>query len=477
MRRFPAHRLLLAVLAAVVALLAGASAASAGSLTKEGDTWVFRGGPENNNFIVRGDSSNPGMIELTDTYPLVSAVPDGCTGNDALTLVTCPAANVRAELGDNPAGQIEWGISSWDLPTTIAVTLDGGPGSDRLQADAVGPAVTMSGGDGDDELNGGGNHDLLDGGPGNDRLDGSGGNDTVRGGDGNDELRGDGIGIAADVIDGGPGIDTIDKDWSQLRSGSAGLLAVSLDGVANDGIPGEGDNVVGIERFTMNQPVVFVAGAEGAYFKAINHGAASSKMVGGPGADTLLTYDYADEIDGAGGNDTIEGGYGDDRITGGPGQDTINAEAGPNSCNFLVCRAGVGNDTVLVRDGEPDSVVCGNGTDSVIADAIDTIAADCENVDKPAVVQPPPPREERRGGGRDGPRRPSGRRCVVPKVKAGATLAAARKALAKKGCKAAAKKVRSAKVKKGRVVKLSHKAGKKLAHKKTITVFVSRGRR
>jgi beta-lactam-binding protein with PASTA domain len=65
----------------------------------------------------------------------------------------------------------------------------------------------------------------------------------------------------------------------------------------------------------------------------------------------------------------------------------------------------------------------------------------------------------------------------VPKLKAGVTFAAAKKALAKKGCKAAPKQVRSKKVRKGRVVKLSQKAGKQLAYKKTVTVFVSKGRR
>ncbi len=94
-------------------------------------------------------------------------------------------------------------------------------------------------------------------------------------------------------------------------------------------------------------------------------------------------------VDGRGGDDIIEGGYGDDTISGGAGRDQINADAGTNSCNFLVCRMGSGNDTVNIRDGEVDSVVCGPGTDTVIADANDTVAADCENVDRAGVVVPP----------------------------------------------------------------------------------------
>lgn len=41
---------------------------------------------------------------------------------------------------------------------------------------------------------------------------------------------------------------------------------------------------------------------------------------------------------------------------------------------------GPGNDFVFARDGTPESIGCGDGNDSVIAGAEDTVAADCENV-------------------------------------------------------------------------------------------------
>lgn len=65
----------------------------------------------------------------------------------------------------------------------------------------------------------------------------------------------------------------------------------------------------------------------------------------------------------------------------------------------------------------------------------------------------------------------------MPKVKAGSSWAAAKKALAARGCTAKSSRVRSAKVRKGRVVKLSHKAGKRLKAKAKVTVYLSRGRR
>jgi hypothetical protein len=48
---------------------------------------------------------------------------------------------------------------------------------------------------------------------------------------------------------------------------------------------------------------------------------------------------------------------------------------------------GSGGDTVRVRDGAGDTIACGAGTDSVEADHLDTVAADCENVTR---ADPPP---------------------------------------------------------------------------------------
>jgi hypothetical protein len=49
------------------------------------------------------------------------------------------------------------------------------------------------------------------------------------------------------------------------------------------------------------------------------------------------------------------------------------------------------NDTVEVRDGEADKVTCGGGTDSVVADPVDDVALDCENVDNGLNQAPPGP--------------------------------------------------------------------------------------
>ncbi len=472
-----AKRLVATVLVGLFATLLLAGSASAGQLTNENGTWVYRASPGQSNIVhVRPDMSlapDPNILTITDHNQAID-LPPGCTHGllNAVEDAYCPVGPVRIELGDgDDQGVVTVNSNGLGLPDDLSVTLDGGSGNDRLSGPGRGAVFAANGGEGSDVLDGGNRDDLLDGGPGNDRINGAAGNDRVLGGEGDDTLQGDDVVLGSDVIDGGPGNDTIAGDWIQ-QNASIGLM-ISLDGVANDGHPGENDNVVNVERIELTQAATVLAGAAGLNVRIWNSPNGSSKVVGSDQGDNIRTDDLGDEIDGKGGNDVIEAGYGDDRIVGGPGQDTINADAGSGACNFLVCRGPYGNDHVNVRDGEKDSVTCGVGNDTVIADPIDEIAGDCENVDRGGTGNPPRPP----GGGGGGERRPSAKRCVVPKVKAGSTLAAAKKALSKKGCKAKTKKAASKKVRKGRVIKLSHKAGKKLKHKATVTVIVSRGRR
>jgi hypothetical protein len=104
---------------------------------------------------------------------------------------------------------------------------------------------------------------------------------------------------------------------------------------------------------------------------------------GGPGTDQV-TYDGYDESaepvtvtlddlpnDGAAGDDRLDGDEGADVIDGGPGIDRIDA---------AILRD-ADDDTILIRDGERDTVTrCGAGVDVVEADPIDQVAADCEDV-------------------------------------------------------------------------------------------------
>jgi hypothetical protein len=100
-----------------------------------------------------------------------------------------------------------------------------------------------------------------------------------------------------------------------------------------------------------------------------------AQVLGGEGADTLTTGPEDDAVDGGPGNDTIATGEGNDIVIGGNGVDDI--DAGP------------GDDDIRVRDGFADTVRCGPGNDRVDADEFDTLAPDCEGVERVAV--PPPP--------------------------------------------------------------------------------------
>jgi len=87
-------------------------------------------------------------------------------------------------------------------------------------------------------------------------------------------------------------------------------------------------------------------------------------VCGGPGADSIAALDGNDAVLAGAGNDTLDGGTGNDELRGGPGSDSI--------------FGGSGDDRLYARDLVPDYVECGEGYDVVVADPVDTVAADCE---------------------------------------------------------------------------------------------------
>jgi hypothetical protein len=86
---------------------------------------------------------------------------------------------------------------------------------------------------------------------------------------------------------------------------------------------------------------------------------------------------------------TFTGGAGNDTLVGGAGPATLVASGGNDT---IV--GGSGAETINSRDGVAEQVSCGAGVDSVTADPSDTVAADCENVDRGAA----PPATSSAGG-------------------------------------------------------------------------------
>ncbi|MFL5893723.1 MAG: calcium-binding protein, partial [Thermoleophilaceae bacterium] len=202
---------------------------------------------------------------------------------------------------------------------------------------------TLSGDDDPNLLDGAGGPDTLNGGGGDDTLVDSGGDsagDTLNGGDGDDTMS---AGLGPDSYNGGDGEDAL-LDYA----GRTQAVTVTLDGVADDGGAGEGDNV----------------------------GADVEDVTGGAAGDTLTGNDADNELAGGGGRDTIAGGGGNDGLSGGAGSDTIDGGTGRDRLD-----GGGGADTLMSRDGQTDRDECGGGTDSVQAEGRDDISGDCEKLD------------------------------------------------------------------------------------------------
>jgi Ca2+-binding RTX toxin-like protein len=227
-----------------------------------------------------------------------------------------------------------------------------------------------------DVLSAGGADSVLEGAAGSDRLIGGPGNDNLYGGwAGPDEANGtasaDTLGTGNDTFDGGGGADVFhggDGTDTVTYASRSTPVTVTLDGLPDDGAPGEHDNVL--------SDIEIVVG-----------GSAADHLAGGSGANSLNGGGGSDTIDGLGGDDVLSGGAGADRITGGTGDDAISG--------------GGGNDTILARDSSPDTIKCGSGVDTVIADPADSVAADCEHAligpEMPARVSLPASVEFRNG--------------------------------------------------------------------------------
>jgi hypothetical protein len=172
----------------------------------------------------------------------------------------------------------------------------------------------------------------IDGGPGDDRLHGWRTSDEIRGGPG------------ADYVSGGPG-NGRDVAVMDSHDGAGGGVTVTLDATANDGLPGEGDDV----RDDIEA------------------------VLGGPGDDTLIGNAQPDRLIGAGGDDRLDGGRGPDALEGGDGIDAFDG--------------GAGADSVEAADAATEEIRCGRGWDFARGDGHDGFGADCEQYEAGGAVR------------------------------------------------------------------------------------------
>lgn len=194
-------------------------------------------------------------------------------------------------------------------PDVDAAVIDLGPGSAGvgIRSGSTG-AIKVIGGDGD--------NGVADGGTGAVEFDGGAGDDTLT-------IMSYG-GAAADDFTGGPGRDAVSY------AGRTAAQHITLDDVADDGTPGEHDNI--------HSDVEWVEGGEGN--DTISGGPGDNYLRGRGGDDTLLGNGGDDMLEGSGGggcdHDTLEGGADDDRLfvigptdaDGGPGDDRFEPSEG-----------------------------------------------------------------------------------------------------------------------------------------------------
>jgi hypothetical protein len=317
------HRLA-ACAAGLICAGAVPAVADAATLTNAGGRLSFVSGPGTNTGVSFSGSSTPG-----DTTVLVSS-----TGGD-------PDPITQTGCTDNLDG-------TFTCAGVTELAVDAGDGDDSVTADDIHGRVLLTGGAGDDFLTISGSQSgagTLIGGPGEDDLETEGpAADALDGGDGDDVLY---VYLSAtntggaDVLTGGSGIDYASVGISLAAPAAAGPsdLALSLDGVANDG-PGGANLAADIED-------------------------ASGYSYFSPGGGGNTRYGRLTVIGNAGAN-SVGGDEGADAIDAGPGSDTLNGYGG--------------DDTLNARDGYADRVFCGRGNDVAIVDTFDQVGADCESI-------------------------------------------------------------------------------------------------
>lgn len=304
-------------------------------MSKTGTTIVYEAAPtEANDLTLSLEGTNyrftdPGaatVFGLCETPSSGSSALCGATGVTEIVIL----------LGDQVDFlTIDGSVAVAGQPPILA---EGGTGNDMLTGGA-GPE-SLCGGPGNDVLNGGGGNDRLDFPCVDPQVDQTPGADELHGGPGDDQLNGGPAGapLEADKLFGEDGTDTV--DYGQRVA----PLTISLDGVADDGEAGEGDNV---------------------------HSDVEN-IIGGSGPDVLTGSDAANVLDGGAANDTLYGRGADDRLDGGDGNDSLNGEGGVDVLTGDdgndALNGGDGNDT-LSGGGETDMLDGAAGDDTLLGGA------------------------------------------------------------------------------------------------------------
>jgi Ca2+-binding RTX toxin-like protein len=236
---------------------------------------------------------------------------------------------------------------------TVADSIKGSQFRDDVEGQSEDQVIA---GAGDDLVVGAGN---VSGGDGDDVIQDA---NSAQGGSGDDRF----INLPnIGPYDGGAGYDRIQIDLSTQNLGglaSVGFVYTDTSATLNALAPGvpplsSTAATTGFEEMDLSFPSGY-----GGFHQEVDGSAFSGRSV-------LSTGN---------GNDAVRTGLGNDDVQTGAGNDTIDPGAGAD-----LVHAGSGDDTVAARDGSQDVIDCGDGADTVTADAIDTLT-NCEKVLLPA---------------------------------------------------------------------------------------------
>jgi Ca2+-binding RTX toxin-like protein len=338
------------------------------------------------------------VVPVDPSVPLVTELRFAAAPGEANDVVIAPPSGGRFFVRDAGVAALTPGVGCAPVAGDPRAATCIATGVSELDADL---------GNGNDMLrNGLSLRSFVNGGPGNDDLFGGPGQDSLDGGTGSDTIRG------------GPGLDDVSY------AARSAPVSVTLDGIANDGEVGEGDDIGSdVEQIFGGQAGDRLVGDGGA--QLLSGGPGDDILDGGGGADTLDGGDGTDTVtyasrttpltvtlddvanDGAalegddvtstvenviGGSaaDSLTGDASDNELTGGAGADTLSGLAGGDAllgqagADTLIGGPGVdglsgggGADTLFSKDGEIDIDICGAGADTAHADAVDALGG-CE---------------------------------------------------------------------------------------------------
>lgn len=286
------------------------------------------------------------------------------TGTDSVDSIVLKLNGTNIRVSDN--GE----LTRFRLARVKRIAVTGGAGADLITLrSALKLPATVAGDAGNDTVVGGGGSDLVTGGSGNDQIFGSLGDDSLQGDVGNDTLD---AGTGNNTVSGGQGNDLIrnNLDGSVAAFGGGGDDSLNFAD-APFGITLSADDTAAFASGSIEE----IVGSRHADFidlHRIRIGGRGVTIRGGAGNDTLEGTQADDLIEGGAGRDSIQGREGNDTLDGGPGRDLI-----------LESRDGTGNNLILARDGELDTIDTRNGlADRILTDGTEqAVRFDSRGVD------------------------------------------------------------------------------------------------